>query len=586
MKVYSGSFVNNNNAIIQGLAGSDIPFGQIDFTPFANDHICFLSSAVISSSTILTDSNTRFKYNNGGGLTNINDFSNSWSTSTTQYSPYFAFKKLTFSRVATQLQYTGISDGSRSLTHLEGCLWAWDMDNQQQYAEDDSETTTTSATFQDKTTLTFTPGTQEDYLVMWCAEIVSGSTTSDVKVQMNLDSGTITAAGNLEARTATTSFDSVGGIDIVNLTAASHTFKIQFCAESAGTTVRIKNARIVAIPVSLLANAQSSEGADFTSTGTGAYEDTAASVTFTAKAKYHLIIASGEFNTDTSGVSGSTRLNVAGAAAQRIDWSLKDTSNFHPFLISTVAKLSAGSNTIKLQAADDGTFSTVQVRKPKVLVIPLDGIHEQHQVSVMDQVDASADDAQHRIDTTTTTLTNASNSLGKNASSQVFSISQRHTPMPIPNSAVIKAANVIIFNQAAKTGTPTLNIKGIKEVNTATFSTYADWNGRTRTTAVVTFNAMTGAITTDEISPDIASIIQEIVNQGSFASGNAIGINIEDNGSGASNFATIRAQDGTAARAPKLWISYLATDVDDPFISKWEVEDVDIIPNRTATIGY
>lgn len=73
---------------------------------------------------------------------------------------------------------------------------------------------------------------------------------------------------------------------------------------------------------------------------------------------------------------------------------------------------------------------------------------------------------------------------------------------------------------------------GIKEANTAAFG-YPF--GRTKTTAVITI---------DEDSPvlgvkafNVTSIVQEIVNQGGWSSGNAIGFLIEDNGSTTDSYA-------------------------------------------------
>lgn len=72
-------------------------------------------------------------------------------------------------------------------------------------------------------------------------------------------------------------------------------------------------------------------------------------------------------------------------------------------------------------------------------------------------------------------------------------------------------------------------IHGEKSLTPATFSTYADYNARTRTTAVVNWNAIEN-FATDTLydSPDIKTIIQEIVDQVGWESGKAITIFWDD----------------------------------------------------------
>jgi hypothetical protein len=68
-------------------------------------------------------------------------------------------------------------------------------------------------------------------------------------------------------------------------------------------------------------------------------------------------------------------------------------------------------------------------------------------------------------------------------------------------------------------------IEGEDADNPATFSTYADFIARVRTTANVSWINSAASYPPDYYtSPDISSIIQEIVNRGGWASGNHIAI--------------------------------------------------------------
>lgn len=109
----------------------------------------------------------------------------------------------------------------------------------------------------------------------------------------------------------------------------------------------------------------------------------------------------------------------------------------------------------------------------------------------------------------------------------------RFTNITIPQGSTINSA-VITFTGIGNQPVTTCNVKfkGELSATPATFSTYADFAGRTRTTASVDWNnleAWVNAATYD--SPDLKTIIQEIVNLGGWASGNNLVIFCSDNGS-------------------------------------------------------
>lgn len=101
-----------------------------------------------------------------------------------------------------------------------------------------------------------------------------------------------------------------------------------------------------------------------------------------------------------------------------------------------------------------------------------------------------------------------------------------------PGSAV--AASKVTWKPANTDSGTTVNVRiwGEASVTPATFSTYADFAGRTRTTAYVDWNNI-GAWSTGTYydTPDIAAIIQEIVSLPGWASGNNIVLFFEDNSS-------------------------------------------------------
>jgi hypothetical protein len=108
-----------------------------------------------------------------------------------------------------------------------------------------------------------------------------------------------------------------------------------------------------------------------------------------------------------------------------------------------------------------------------------------------------------------------------------------------------------------------LKIRGNITSNSSSFSTSGDYTGRAKTSATVTWDSQSvpslGTWLSDTVyqSPNIASVIQEIVNQGGWASGNALTLFVEDNGSNSGSMRVAHAFDSTPTKAPELVINYL-----------------------------
>ncbi|MFN0200304.1 MAG: hypothetical protein ACKVTZ_02220, partial [Bacteroidia bacterium] len=134
----------------------------------------------------------------------------------------------------------------------------------------------------------------------------------------------------------------------------------------------------------------------------------------------------------------------------------------------------------------------------------------------------------------------------------------RFTAMTIPQGAVITGAYLTFRaidpdNPNLNTGTFNLTIQGQLAANAATFTTTNnDISSRALTTASTAWSSSTAWVTgTDYNSPSIVSTIQEIVNQGAWASGNAIAIIISGTGSRSSD-----SYNSSPATAAKLTVTY------------------------------
>ena len=101
--------------------------------------------------------------------------------------------------------------------------------------------------------------------------------------------------------------------------------------------------------------------------------------------------------------------------------------------------------------------------------------------------------------------------------------------------SVVEAKVFFYTDQREGSGDIRIRIKGIKQTNTAIFNSDDDPYNRTETTAEVTktIGSGVGAGSTDEWT--ITTIVNEILGQGGWASGNALGIKMWDNTSDDNN---------------------------------------------------
>ncbi len=125
---------------------------------------------------------------------------------------------------------------------------------------------TTSATYVDNTTLTFTPSAQGDYLVLASMGIACSVTNKSVSSQLTLD--TVSQGEVVRQMPVANQYEIYKIARKVNLTAASHTLSLQY--KTGGGTVYIRNARITAVRLSDLGSAEyvESEGVDTTTSAT------------------------------------------------------------------------------------------------------------------------------------------------------------------------------------------------------------------------------------------------------------------------------------------------------------------------------
>lgn len=165
------------------------------------------------------------------------------------------------------------------------------------------------------------------------------------------------------------------------------------------------------------------------------------------------------------------------------------------------------------------------------------------------QIAASADDAQQSADT----VTLGDNNINISATTQYGGF--RFNNVTIPAGATINSADITLTTYSDSYDDPDTTIYGEDIDDAPAFTTTTNnISGRTLTTASVAWTA-TNIGTANKASPDIKSIIQEIIDRPGWTSGNDIAIIIKGN-SGTSTF-RVRAYD-YGSGYPQLNIDYTA----------------------------
>ncbi len=109
----------------------------------------------------------------------------------------------------------------------------------------------------------------------------------------------------------------------------------------------------------------------------------------------------------------------------------------------------------------------------------------------------------------------------------------RFQNVTIPNATVISSATLSLVVGANASATFNMSIKGEDVDDSSAYSDETDAESATETSASVTWAGSSGWATSDvEVSPEIKTIIQEIVNRTGWSSGNDLTLRLKYSGSG------------------------------------------------------
>ena len=172
------------------------------------------------------------------------------------------------------------------------------------------------------------------------------------------------------------------------------------------------------------------------------------------------------------------------------------------------------------------------------------------------QVDSSADDAEERISNGSVNLTSSDLELGADGSNPQIA-GMRFNNLQVPRGAVIESASIEFEVDETSSGSTLVTIKGENTDNAAVITgNNNDISSRPVTSARVDWDIPAwNTVSSKQQSPDIASIISEIINRPGWSAGNSIVITVSGSGR-----RTAESYNGELANAPKLTVIYSTQD--------------------------
>jgi len=285
---------------------------------------------------------------------------------TTDYYPFNALKKISLSGGSSHtlkvIFKTNNTGGTAKIRNARLLVWRVACE----YAENETENTTTSTSPENRVTLTFTPSSAADYLIMATAN-VTGTPGLQYSTLNYLTINGENFASTLIEPSDNTAHYNFGVFKKVNLSGGtSHTINLQIASENEGYSAIIKYAHIAAIRLDLMNYyAENEEGLTPASANTWYL---AASNTYSSESDNHLILGTLHYMAASASYSVGWRLNADTTTAQDLLIEGKDSTDYESAFTMNFGNLGAGSHTDNLEYMGE-LSSTAGVKNRRLICI-------------------------------------------------------------------------------------------------------------------------------------------------------------------------------------------------------------------------
>lgn len=216
--------------------------------------------------------------------------------------------------------------------------------------------------------------------------------------------------------------------------------------------------------------------------------------------------------------------------------------------VDTTATFSAPGTYTLLLSASDGALAASDTVQVVVSAAPPPGAG-----SAEVRIATGSDDAE---ESATGSFSGSSSDIELVFDATNQQVGLRFPGLSVPRGATIVAAYVQFKADEAQSEATSLDIRGQATDNPATFTSADKISTRPRTTAAVAWTpapwTVVGEVGANQRTPNLAPIVQEIVNRGGWTSGNALALLI-----GGTGHRTARAFEGDAPGAALLHVDYV-----------------------------
>jgi hypothetical protein len=243
------------------------------------------------------------------------------------------------------------------------------MNSADQYAQLETRATTNSTAYVDSANLTFTPSTAGDYIIIATADLDGANNTVDFRAQLNIDSS-IYSNYNIETFNPINKY-LWGMVKKVNLTAASHTIKIQYSTENASYAAGIANARIIALRADEFNNNYYDSAEGRLTTTLTSYTNYLA-LTQTTQESNHLIIGCAGIDGANASYSSYVQLSKDGAGYGESLIETRDITNRgYPYFTIKKESLTNSQSIWRMQYRAENASYAAGINNARIAVLEL-----------------------------------------------------------------------------------------------------------------------------------------------------------------------------------------------------------------------
>jgi hypothetical protein len=336
------------------------------FTPDSNSTYWILASwSHTSDATASQDrSQTRLYSVESAVAFNLGEMRPHELTTPQDYTNAFALGKLTFGASPApqnvKIQYTCY--GSVTTRIRDARILVLEADAADQMAEATGWSSSSSQTYQTKATLTFTPGSSGDYLIIAAAQIASDANADAVYFQLNYVTGASVYGDRIWYCVDGWDNHPFAAMAKLTLASSAQTFRAEYKTGTASVLAWVGDARILALRLDKFDNAYFASNYAVQAMLT---------LTQTPQAVDHAIIAIGAYNPVSTTVSGYAQALQGATSLSEVVKESQNTAGYQYMGIVSKQALAATSTSWKWQIKAETAGTTVNADELAIAVLQL-----------------------------------------------------------------------------------------------------------------------------------------------------------------------------------------------------------------------